>query len=105
MGTGRSIPLRFNLDPLGTTLRLVWLQMPNCSRFSEVVTGGSRLRERLSLWESAEQAQEQPVILIPTETSTSFFPITALLSGLLFLPGHGDGTFGAPVDLNAPGWE
>ena len=29
-------------------------------------------------------------------------PYSCPPSGLLFLPGHGDGTFGAPVDLNAP---
>ena len=72
------------------------LQMPNCSRISEVVTGGSRLREQLSLWESAEQAQELPVILIPTETSTSFFPTTAIRRDSCFCLGMGMGRLAPP---------
>ena len=74
-------------------------RMPSCSRIWEVETGGSRLRERLLLWESAAQAREQPVILIPTGISTSFFPTTVIRQDFYFCLGTGMGRL-APLSTS-----
>ena len=97
----RSTPSRSNLAPTVNAQAAPLVRIPRCLPIWEVATEGFRRRVR----GSALGVQDPGVGITGDFNSDGKLDLilpfgSGCQSGLLFVPGNGDGTFGAPVNLN-----